>query len=88
MPDSPDERVRRMIDSMLGTMTLARELVAGHRSIDIAGLDQQAGLLCAQVLDLPTAQGQALRPALHRLSDAAAALEAALAASLMERART
>ncbi len=81
MPRDPAERVRCMIESMLGTITLARELVAGDRCIDVAGLDQQAGLLCARVLDLPHAEAQALRPALHRLSDAAAALEAALAAT-------
>ncbi len=79
MPRDPADRVRHMIDSMLGTMILARELVLTHRAIDVTGLDQQAGLLCARVLDLPCDDAQALRPALHRLADAAEALQTALA---------
>jgi hypothetical protein len=78
-PRDPAERVDAMIDAMLGTMILARELVLAHRTIDIAGLDQQAGLLCARVLDLPFEDWPRFRPPLHRLAEAAEALHTALA---------
>ena len=43
---------------------MALVLARSHRSIDLAGLDQEIGRLCAASLDLPPEQGRAMRPLL------------------------
>ncbi|MCO6419904.1 hypothetical protein JYK14_27635 [Siccirubricoccus sp. KC 17139] len=55
------------IQSMQGTVTLARALSEGGRRIDLAGLDAEAARLCAAVAVLPKPAGQSLRPALLAL---------------------
>ena len=61
------EAVRTAIESMNGTVTLARVLVEGGREVDLEGLDKDANVLCAAVMTLDRDQGRLLRPALEAL---------------------
>lgn len=68
MPDPRHaEAVRAAIDSMGGTVALARALVEGGREVDLEGLDQDANSLCAAVMMLEREQARQLRPALEAL---------------------
>ena len=56
------------IDSMQGTLTMARALVLAGREVDLAGLDREAARLCAAVACLPGDSGQALLGSLMGLT--------------------
>ena len=73
--------VAREADGMLGLLAVARALAEGGRDVALAGLDEMVGRLCARALDLGPEQGRRLRPRLHALLVAAAALEAAIRAT-------
>lgn len=64
---SKAESVLAAIDSLRGTVTMARVLVQSGRTVDLAGLDAEAATLCGQVTQLPRPTGQRLRPALEAL---------------------
>jgi hypothetical protein len=61
------EAVRAAIESMGGTVLMARALVEGGRRVDLEGLDRDATALCAAVLALREAEARSLRPALEAL---------------------
>ena len=63
-PSSPSDRAAALARAAVGTLQVARALAQSRRSIDLAGLDQEIGRLCAAALDLPAAQGRAMRPLL------------------------
>jgi hypothetical protein len=67
MIKGPAEAVLAAIDSLHGTVTMARVLVQSGRTIDLAGLDAEAMMLCAAVAGLPKSTGKLLRPALEAL---------------------
>ena len=52
---------------LAASIAVANGLASSGRAIDLGGLDAVAGLLCAQVLDLPPADGATLRPAINSL---------------------
>lgn len=56
------------IESLHGTLTMARALVVSGRAIDLAGLDREAERLCAAVACLPGDSGQALLTSLQALA--------------------
>jgi len=56
------------IDSLQGTLTMARALVLAGREVDLAGLDREAARLCAAVACMPGDSGQALLPSLIGLA--------------------
>ncbi|UPY38718.1 hypothetical protein [Sediminicoccus sp. KRV36] len=56
------------IESLQGTLTMARALVLAGRSVDLAGLDREAARLCAAVACLPGDSGQALLGSLAGLA--------------------
>ncbi len=58
------DHVIALAGSVSATLQLARALVQVHRQIDLSGLDQEVGRLCAAALDVPLAEGEALRPQL------------------------
>lgn len=64
---SPSERAALSAEALAGTLRVARVLAQSDRKIDLAGLDQDVGRLCAAVLDLPPAEGRFLRPQLALL---------------------
>jgi hypothetical protein len=56
------------IESMQGTLALARALVEAGRAVDLAGLDREAARLCAALACLPEGAGARLRAPLHGLT--------------------
>ena len=64
---SHTEVVRVAIEAMDGTLIMARALVEGGRRIDLAGLDREAGRICAAVMALDVEEAKRLRPALEAL---------------------
>ena len=48
------------IDSLQGTLTMARALVLAGREVELEGLDREAARLCAAVACLPGDSGQML----------------------------
>ncbi len=60
------------------TIATARALARNGRRVDLAGLEDGIGQLCARTLDLPHAEARAMRPTLldllRRLEDLAAEL--------------
>ena len=49
-------------EALVRTLRLAGALVRSRRAVDLAGLEDWVGRLCARALDLPYADGQVLRP--------------------------
>ena len=72
--------VRAMADELTETVGMARVLASSGRVVDLTGLDQDVGLLCAKSLDLSPDQGRSLRPSLIVLSVAMDTLSRVLAA--------
>jgi len=56
------------IDSLQGTLTMARALVLAGREVDLGGLDREAARLCAAVACMPGNSGQALLGSLESLT--------------------
>ncbi len=64
-PPGGDERragLEAASEALVRTLRLAGALVRSRRAVDLAGLEDWVGRLCARALDLPYADGQALRP--------------------------
>ena len=59
-------------------IAIATGLTLSGRDVDLAGIESVAGLLCAQVLDLPSEDGRAMRPALMVVAENVATLIAGL----------
>ena len=62
-----DTHVALLLDQFGGMLALAHALAVSRRPLDLAGLTDLAGRLCAACLDLPPEQGRALRPRLAEL---------------------
>lgn len=60
-----------LADGLARTLRIAEALHAARRHVDLAGLDDLIGRLCARVLDLPPDQGRTLRPCLVALCEQA-----------------
>lgn len=58
---SPLAELRAYADGVAQTLGVARGLVDAGRAVDLAGLQDQVGLLCAKALDLPREEGRAMR---------------------------
>ncbi len=84
---SPAEQAAGQARTLIGTLRTALALVSACREIDLAGLDDEVGRMCAAALDLPREQGLALRPLLTELlaevDRLSLALEAAPAAAAL-----
>jgi hypothetical protein len=57
-------RTGQLADRIAGTLRMARALALNRRDIDLDGLDNEVGKLCARALDLPPDQGRQFRPRL------------------------
>jgi hypothetical protein len=77
-PSDHERRLRDLAMRLIRTMSVARGLVRGGRTLDLAGIEDGVGLLCAQALDLPSDQGQALTGLLCEVRAELDGLEAAL----------
>ena len=80
LPPSPSDRAAAAAAAVVGTLRMARVLAGSRRCIDLAGLDQEIGRLCAASLDLPPEQGRAMRPLLATVLAELDALSACMAA--------
>jgi hypothetical protein len=65
--DRHAEAVRAAIDTLGGTVAVARALVQGGRMIDLAGLERDCAVLCAAMMALDPPEAKRLRPALEEL---------------------
>jgi len=70
-----------MAEAACGTLRMARALVESRRHVDLAGLQDAIGRLCAASLDLPPEQGRAMRPQLAAVLAELDALERAMHAA-------
>jgi hypothetical protein len=59
-PSEKAQRLRDLAERLINTMSVARGLVRGGRTLDLAGIEDGVGLLCAQALDLPAEHGRNL----------------------------
>jgi hypothetical protein len=66
------------IEALYDTVVMARVLASNGRAIDLAGLDAEAGALCAIITRLPRDQARLLRPALKALAQEVEGLAATL----------
>ena len=74
----PIEAVRLLADELTNVLNVAKAFLESGRAIDLTGLNDQVGLLCAKSLDLPPDQGRRIRPRLLALSGSIEALSRAL----------
>lgn len=72
------DAVRALAEELTKLVGVACELVIAGRAIDLTGLNDQIGLLCAKSLDLPRDAGRGIRPRLIALSGSMEALSRAL----------
>lgn len=61
-PHDPAAIQEALAEQVRRTVATARALAGSGRRVDLAGLDQAVGLLCAKTLDLPPNQGRLARP--------------------------
>ena len=74
----PSRDVAAYNDDLRKTVALSTALTKSGRQVDLAGLEQAVGVLCAKALDLMPHEGRTLRPALLELLQALDALIAAM----------
>ncbi len=63
-PPTPSDRAAAVAEAITGMLRMAQLLTRSRRRIDLAGLEEKVGRLCAAALDLPPAEGRAMRPLL------------------------
>jgi len=73
------QATERLAVALEGILRVAEGLARAHRPVDLRGLDDTTGRLCACCLDLPPEQGRALRPVLQHVLARLESLQAALA---------
>jgi hypothetical protein len=66
-PACPAQAVRSAAQALGAILRLAQALAERGEGLDLAGLDQQVGRVCASALDLPLAEGRELRADLFAL---------------------
>jgi 3-dehydroquinate synthetase len=67
-------------EGVAATLRTARALAASGREVDLTGLDNMIGLLCAQILDLPIEQARTFRAPLQVIGEELEHLRQAIAA--------
>jgi hypothetical protein len=63
----PLAAARELAQAIAGTLRVARGFLAAGRRVDLVGLEEPVGLLCARSLDLPPEQGRQMRVVLINL---------------------
>jgi hypothetical protein len=67
-----------MAEATCGMLRMARALVESRRTVDLAGLQNAVGRLCAATYDLPYDEGCSLRPHLTAVLGELDSLEQAI----------
>lgn len=75
---TPLSELRAFAAGVTQSLSVARGLVEAGRAVDLAGLEDQVGLVCAKALDLQPAEGRLIRGVLVALLARAEALSVAL----------
>ena len=65
--DARTEHVSALLEHMTQVFRVARSLASGGRQMDLNGLDEMIGVLCAQCIDLPQEIAKTFRPRLAAL---------------------
>lgn len=74
----PEAETLDLIAQTARMVAVTQALVSSQRQIDIQGLQDQVGLLCAKALDLPPSRTGFVKLELRRLASALDALTASL----------
>jgi hypothetical protein len=74
----PQTQAAAMADAACGVLRMARSLVQSRRTIDLGGLQDNVGRLCAATFDLEYREARAIRPKLAAVLAELDALETAL----------
>lgn len=80
-PGAPRVTAELLAEGITSTLRMTRAMVTADRRVDLHGLDRMVGLVCARALDLPPAEGAAMRPRLTAMLAELDALGTALAAA-------
>jgi hypothetical protein len=59
--------LQTLADRLTRTVSIARALVEAGRAVDLAGLEDGVGLLCAKTLDMPMPESRQMLPAMLEL---------------------
>lgn len=74
----PEREMLTLSEQTCRMVAMAQAMVASNRQVELDGLQQQVGLLCAKALDLPPAQIGVAHMELRRLAAGLDALHAAM----------
>jgi len=66
-PLEPPPRLVSLAERLSRTLAVARALVLSGRDIDLSGIQDGIGVLCAKTLDLVPEQGRLMLPMLHEM---------------------
>jgi hypothetical protein len=78
--EAPAESVRALAEELTKLVDVASALVNSDRAVDLTGLDDEVGLLCAKTLDLSPDDGRRMRPRMIALFGSVEGLSRALTA--------
>ena len=67
-PEAPPENLVTLAERLIRTLAVGRALVVAGRTVDMSGIQDGIGLLCAKTLDLSPRQGKQMLPALLELT--------------------
>ena len=84
-PGDDERRLHDLAARLLRTIGVARALVQNGRTLNLSGMDDGIGLLCAKTLDLPSAAGASMLPELRVVLAGVDSLMAALQAANADR---
>jgi len=76
--DLKEQRVNELALRVTRTLGVARALAERGRRLDLAGIEDGIGILCAQTLDLPTQDARCMLPVLREVLAQLNALSAAI----------
>jgi hypothetical protein len=78
---APTPRLDALATRLSRTLAVARALAGNGRTVDLSGVEDGVGRLCAQCLDLPDDEGHIMRPLLIGVLGELDALSAVLRAA-------
>ena len=66
-PGLKERQVNELAERVARTLGVARALAERGRRLDLAGIEDGIGILCAQTLDLPTLEARCMLPVLREV---------------------
>jgi hypothetical protein len=76
--ETPFGRLTVLAERLTRTLGVARALIISGRTVDMNGIQDGIGVLCAKTLDLPHDQARDMLPALHEIAAQVESLAAVL----------